>query len=107
MDTDADGICDELEAFVRFVDLVKSDIEAPREVFARSGLDRRLQYFVLAYALFERARLKAGIRFYADQVAEPVALMRANPAALASVTNRCCCRPTCANGSPRTTSPGL
>ena len=79
---------DELEAFVRFVDLVKSDIEAPREVFARSGLDRRLEYFVRAYALFERARLKAGIRFYADQVAEPVALMRANPAALASVTDR-------------------
>ena len=79
---------DELEAFVGFVDLVKSDIAGPGDVFAQFGLDRRLEYFVRAYALFERARLKAGVRFYADQVAEPVALMRANPAALAMVTDK-------------------
>jgi len=79
---------DEHDAFVSFIGLVKSDIVTPEEVFRQFGLPSSLDYFPRAYRRFEQARLKAGVRFFADQVAEPVALMRANPDALAKVTNR-------------------
>jgi DNA helicase-2/ATP-dependent DNA helicase PcrA len=88
VDSDEAPSQDEHEAFVSFIGLVKSDIESPEEVFRQFGLPSSLDYFPRAFRRFEQARLKAGVRFFADQVAEPVALLRANPQARAAVTNR-------------------
>jgi DNA helicase-2/ATP-dependent DNA helicase PcrA len=79
---------DELEALRMFVGLVKSDVVSAEEAFATFRQPPHLNYFVRAFALFEESRLRAGVRFYADQIAEPVALMRRNAAALGMVTNR-------------------
>jgi len=88
IDSDEAPSQDEHDAFVSFIGLVKSDIVTPEEVFRQFGLPSSLDYFPRAFRRFEQARLKAGVRFFADQVAEPVALMRANQQALAAVTNR-------------------
>jgi DNA helicase-2/ATP-dependent DNA helicase PcrA len=63
---------DEHDAFVSFIGLVKSDIATPEDVFRQFGLPPSLDYFPRAYRRFEEARMKAGVRFFADQVAEPV-----------------------------------
>jgi DNA helicase-2/ATP-dependent DNA helicase PcrA len=43
---------------------------------------------VRAFERFEQAREQAGLRFFADLQSEPVALIRANPQALAMITNK-------------------
>ncbi len=68
--------------------LVKSDILPAREAFKAFGIPGSYGYFVRAFEHFEQAREQAGVRFFADLLAEPVALMRANPQALAMVANR-------------------
>jgi DNA helicase-2/ATP-dependent DNA helicase PcrA len=79
---------DDLEAFRAFVGLVKSDILPPRDAFNAFRLPVAYGYFVRAFELFEDARQRAGLRFFADLLSEPVALMRANTDALAMVTNK-------------------
>lgn len=87
-DSDAYPSQDDFESFVTFIGLVKSDILSAREAFADLGLSLDYSYFVRAFALFEAARDRAGLRFFADLQYEPATLMRANPEALALVTNR-------------------
>lgn len=79
---------DDFESFLNFVGLVKSDILSAREAFAAFGIPLDYGYFVRAFERFEAARDHAGLRFFADLQSEPTALMRANPAALALVTNK-------------------
>ena len=79
---------DDLETFRGFIGLVKSDILPARDAFRAFGIPGTYGYFVRAFERFESARERAGLRFFADLLAEPVALMRANPQALAMVTNR-------------------
>lgn len=82
---------DDLEAFRAFIGLVKSDLLPAADAFNRFALPEGYGYFVRAFACFERAREREGLRFFADLQSEPVALMRANPQALAMVTNRLDC----------------
>jgi DNA helicase II / ATP-dependent DNA helicase PcrA len=79
---------DDFEAFTAFIGLVKSDILSAARLFAEHGIPSDYRYFVRAFALFEEARTRAGLRFFADLQSEPVALMRARPEALALVTNK-------------------
>ena len=58
------------------------------DAFRTFGLLPSCAYFVRAFTLFEQARERAGLRFFADLLSEPVAVMRANPRALAMVTNK-------------------
>ncbi|NCA71699.1 MAG: ATP-dependent helicase [Sphingobacteriia bacterium] len=79
---------DEIDALCQFIGLVKSDVVSAREAFETFRQPAHLRYFVRAFDLFEEARLRAGVRFFADQVAEPVAVIRANSSALAMVSDR-------------------
>lgn len=79
---------DDVEAFRAFVGLVKSDLHPPGPAFKAFGIDPGYDYFVRAYDLFERARERAAVRFFADLQSEPVALMRTDRRALAMATNR-------------------
>lgn len=86
--TDAYPSQDDLDAFHAFIGVVKSDILPPQEAFQAFGLPPGYRYFVPAFQRFEEARKRAGLRFFADLQSEPVALMRANPQALAMVSNK-------------------
>jgi DNA helicase-2/ATP-dependent DNA helicase PcrA len=79
---------DAFEAFRAFIGLVKSDLLSAADAFRTFGLLPSCAYFVRAFAHFEQARERAGLRFFADLLSDPVALMRANPKALALVTNK-------------------
>jgi len=79
---------DAFEAFRAFIGLVKSDLLSAADAFRTFGLLPSCAYFVRAFALFEPARERAGLRFFADLLSDPVAVMRANLAALARVTNK-------------------
>ena len=79
---------DAFEAFRAFIGLVKSDLLSAADAFRTFGLLPSCAYFVRAFALFEQARERAGLRFFADLLSDPVAVMRANPRALALVTNK-------------------
>ncbi|MEY6432390.1 ATP-dependent helicase [Thioalkalicoccus limnaeus] len=82
---------DELDAFVDFIGLVKSDVLSTDDVFTRHGLPDHLDFFVPAFQRFEQARERAGRRFFADLLTEPVSVMRAEPGALSLVTNKLDC----------------
>jgi DNA helicase-2/ATP-dependent DNA helicase PcrA len=79
---------DAFAAFRDFIGLVKSDLLSAADAFRTFGLQSSCAYFVRAFALFEQARERAGLRFFADLLSDPVAVMRANPKALALVTNK-------------------
>ena len=66
-----------MEGFLTFIDLVKSDTMPAAQLFAALGLDERFTYFIEAFAIFETERKTANIRFYADLIHEPVMAMRA------------------------------
>jgi len=89
-DEDADDYPsqDDLDAFRAFVGLVKSDILPARDAFKAFGIPGAYGYFVRAFEFFEQARAQARLRFFADLQSEPVTLMRANPQALAMITNK-------------------
>lgn len=79
---------DDLDAFHAFIGLVKSDIRTPRDAFKAFGIPGHYGYFVRAFDRFEMARQRAGRRFFADLLCEPVTLMMTNPRARALVTNK-------------------
>jgi DNA helicase-2/ATP-dependent DNA helicase PcrA len=79
---------DAFEEFRDFIGLVKSDLLSAADAFRTFGLQSSCAYFVRAFARFEQARERAGLRFFADLLSDPVAVMRANPRALALVTNK-------------------
>lgn len=64
-----------MENFLIFIDLVKSDTCSAAELFPRLQLDEDLEYYVKAYAVFERMRGAAKIRFFTDLIHEPVMAM--------------------------------
>jgi len=67
---------DSMENFLTFIDLVKSDIRPPRELFDAFQLDDELSYYVQAFETFERLRIIARIRFFSDLIHEPVLAMK-------------------------------
>ena len=79
---------DAFEAFRAFIGLVKSDLLYAADAFRTFGLLPSCAYFVRAFPLFEQARERAGLRFFADLLSDPVAMMRANSKALALVTTK-------------------
>ncbi|MFW2367109.1 MAG: ATP-dependent helicase [Desulforhopalus sp.] len=79
---------DEVEEFLTFIDLVKSTVKTPADVFSESDLTSRYSYFVNAYELFEEVRQKQRIRFYADLIGEPLMAMLADDDLRGWVSNR-------------------
>ncbi len=77
-----------MEGFLTFIDLVKSDTRSARKLFDQCGLDERLEYFIGAFATFEEMRTAARVRFYSDLIHEPVMAMQADGQLAAWVANR-------------------
>ncbi len=64
-----------LESFLTFIDLVKSDTKPVAKLFYHLGLDDRFDYFIEAFYLFEKSRKAQKIRFFPDLIHEPVTAM--------------------------------
>ncbi len=79
---------DDLEEFLRFIELVKADIVSPGECYEQQGLSKKYQYFLQAYDFFEEGRLKQNIRFFDDLLHEPVMALKENPQLAEWVANR-------------------
>ena len=74
------GICNPnrpniIEAFVSYIDLVKSDLRDPEEVFDRAKIEPKLSPFIGAFDHFELARLEKGERFFSDLIYDPVKVL--------------------------------
>ncbi|MBU4262750.1 MAG: ATP-dependent helicase [Proteobacteria bacterium] len=68
-----------LEGFLTFIDLVKSDILPAGKLFSSLQLAEGFSYFIEAFEIFEAQRQAAKIRSYADLIHEPVMAMLGNP----------------------------
>ena len=79
---------EEVEEFLAFIDLVKSTVSEPAQVFNKQHLASRYTYFIRAYELFEKVRKERKIRFYADLIHEPLLAMLADETLAAWVADR-------------------
>lgn len=70
---------DLIEAFVGFIQLVKTDVEPPEGVFERGNYGRQAEGYPEAFHLFEHERQRRKIRFFEDQIYDPVRLMLRRP----------------------------
>jgi len=66
---------DLIDAFITFLQLVKSDTRSPDHVFEAANYQKSAQGFVEAFHLFEKERKRLKIRFFEDQLYDPVRLM--------------------------------
>lgn len=76
------------DAFLGFVDRVKSDLGDPEQVFEDGEWTEKQSWFPAAYACYEAERKKTGIRFFSDLIYDPVMAVRENPKAAQMVANR-------------------
>lgn len=76
------------DAFLGFIDRVKSDLATPQEVWEAGDWDSHYEWFVGMYPVFEQARAKKKLRFFSDLIYDPVVAMAQSPEAAAHVANR-------------------
>ncbi len=77
-----------MEGFITFIGLVKSDTRPARTLFDAFEFDPQLDYYVGAFAVFEQMRTTARVRFYSDLIHEPVMAMENDGQLAAWVGNR-------------------
>ncbi len=77
-----------MEGFLTFVDLVKSTNKPVQDVFQALDIERRFDYFIQAFRLFEKSRKAQRIRFFADLIHEPVMAMLSDTPLAEWVGNR-------------------
>lgn len=70
---------DLIDAFITFLLLVKSDTRPVEKVFEAGKYQKAAAGFAEAFHLFEKERGKQKIRFFEDQLYDPVRLMLRNP----------------------------
>lgn len=70
---------DLIDAFITFVLLVKSDTRSPEEVFEAGKYQKAAAGFVQSFHRFEKERSRQKIRFFEDQIYDPVKLMLRSP----------------------------
>ncbi len=78
---------EEVEAFVNFVGLVKSDVVTAADTVHALGVSEGNAHYPAAFSRFEAQRQAAGVRFYADLIYEPVMAMRKDPTIRAWLAN--------------------
>ena len=66
---------DLIDAFISFLQLVKSDTRSPDDVFEAGNYQKSAHGFVEAFLLFEKERKRLKLRFFEDQLYDPVMLM--------------------------------
>ncbi len=76
------------DEFLRFIDLVKSDLIAPEEAFEWLEFSVEHRYFVDAYHRFEEVRRENRLRFFADLLYEPVQVLKTRPEAQALIADK-------------------
>lgn len=79
---------DDRDEFLSFISLIKSEIKPVENIFASSGLDSNLRFFIVAFELFEKIRTSLRVRFYNDLIHEPVQAMLADSSLADWVGNR-------------------
>lgn len=80
---------DDYDAFVTFISIVKSGVDSPETVLSQGGdYGERAKRFPEAFVLFEAERRRLKLRFFEDQLYDPVMAIRANPDLQAIITNR-------------------
>lgn len=77
-----------IDTFVAFIGLVKADIRPVLEIFEERRYGRTADGFVEAFKLYERARLARKLRFFEDQLYDPVHLMLREPETQRYVANK-------------------
>ncbi len=77
-----------MEGFLTFIGLVKSDTRPARTVFEAFDFDEQLDYFIGGFSAFERMRTAARVRFFSDLIHEPVMAMQDDGELAAWVGNR-------------------
>jgi len=76
------------DAFLGFVDRVKSDLATPAQVWAKGDWDARYDWFVEWFGHYERARASKGIRFFSDLIYDPLMILDKSAEARAVVADR-------------------
>jgi len=77
-----------IEAFVTYIDLVKSDLLPPEEVFDSLRIDPKLSPFIQGFEIFEKLRYEKQERFFSDLIYDPVKLLMVSNESKSFVTNR-------------------
>lgn len=77
-----------VEAFVSYIDLVKSDLLSPEEVFDSIDIDPKLSPFIQGFEIFEKLRYEKQERFFSDLIFDPVKALLSSDESRAFVTNR-------------------
>ena len=77
-----------VDDFISFISLVKTDTRSVDEVFGAKHYSKAAEGFPEAFALFEKTRIKAKVRYYEDQLFDPTMLLLRKPALQTLVTNR-------------------
>ncbi|KKN80593.1 hypothetical protein LCGC14_0328120 [marine sediment metagenome] len=76
------------DAFLGFIDRVKSDLLTPGQVWANGDWPSQYIWFIDYFAIFEKARASAELRFFSDLIYDPVMIMKSNPKAAAAAADR-------------------
>lgn len=77
-----------IEAFVSYIDLVKSGLLSPEETFNKADIDPKLSVFISGFGTFETLRHKKKERFFSDLIYDPVQHLLASNTSKAFVTDR-------------------
>lgn len=77
----------DVDTFVSFIDMVKSTLKSPREVFKLMKINDESEVFIDAYSVFEEIRNEEKIRFFSDLIYDLVVLIRDNSDAASLISN--------------------
>jgi DNA helicase-2/ATP-dependent DNA helicase PcrA len=73
---------DEIESFISFIELVKSDLKIPEHIFEEYKFPSDRSYYISAYYLFESERKALGFRTFSDLIHTPVNFFIEHPKVL-------------------------
>ncbi len=79
---------EDLEEFLRFIDLVKAGIVTSEQCFEQENIAGKCSYFIEAFKNYEQGRCGQRIRFYEDLVHEPLMAMLQDRNLATWVSNR-------------------
>lgn len=76
------------DAFLSFVDRIKSDLLTPKEVWAEGSWSKNYVWFVDWFDRYETARREAGKRFFSDLIYDPLMILMRSPDAQRAIAGR-------------------
>ncbi|MGD1524618.1 ATP-dependent helicase [Vibrio harveyi] len=68
-----------VDTFISFIEMTKSMMLPPSEVFDALAVDKELKFFIEGFDLFEETRKNEKVRFFTDLIYDPLMAIRANP----------------------------